>query len=121
MAGLRALHKGDPKAFNPKVLSEKFGISYEAVQRILKSKWQPTFPETESGTTGETAQEGYGRGGAESLSPAAMAGMSPVPAIERALAMRYRLQTALGGTSGGGSHRLRDIPEGTALPGKGDL
>lgn len=40
MAGLRALHAQDPRAFNIPVLSEKFGISFEAVKRILRSKFR---------------------------------------------------------------------------------
>ena len=37
MAGLKALHTADPHNFSRSVLSERFGISVEAVRRILKS------------------------------------------------------------------------------------
>jgi hypothetical protein len=40
MQGLRALHQSDPKTFNHAVLSEKFGVSREAVARILRSKFR---------------------------------------------------------------------------------
>ncbi|KAJ9104716.1 hypothetical protein QFC20_004488 [Naganishia adeliensis] len=40
MQGLRALHQSDPKTFSHAVLSEKFGVSREAVARILRSKFR---------------------------------------------------------------------------------
>ncbi|WVQ72328.1 hypothetical protein IAR50_001878 [Cryptococcus sp. DSM 104548] len=40
MAGLRALYQLDPERFSKSVLSEKFGVSHEAVTRILKSKFR---------------------------------------------------------------------------------
>lgn len=39
MAGLRALHSADPVRFSRQVLSRRFGISYEAVSRILRSRF----------------------------------------------------------------------------------
>ncbi|KAJ9099168.1 hypothetical protein QFC21_004048 [Naganishia friedmannii] len=40
MHGLRALHASDPQAFGHAVLAEKFGISREAVARILRSRFR---------------------------------------------------------------------------------
>ncbi len=40
MAGIKALHAEDPVAHSPEHLSRQFGISYEAVKRILKSKFR---------------------------------------------------------------------------------
>ncbi|KAJ9124792.1 hypothetical protein QFC24_003161 [Naganishia onofrii] len=40
MAGLRDLHASDPARFTGQVLAEKFGISREAVGRILRSRFR---------------------------------------------------------------------------------
>jgi hypothetical protein len=40
MAGLRALHTNDPETFNREALSQRYGISYDAVTRILRSGFQ---------------------------------------------------------------------------------
>lgn len=40
MQGLRSLHQSDPKTFSHAVLSEKFGVSREAVARIIRSKFR---------------------------------------------------------------------------------
>ena len=40
MEGIRALYKTDPKQYNRQYLARKFGISFEAVSRILKSNWR---------------------------------------------------------------------------------
>ncbi|KAL2113543.1 hypothetical protein VUR80DRAFT_3470 [Thermomyces stellatus] len=47
LAGLRALHAQFPDTYTTPVLSDLFGISPEAVRRILKSKWAPATPEEE--------------------------------------------------------------------------
>jgi hypothetical protein len=39
MNGLRHLHFSDPATYTKSNLAEKFGISYEAVSRILKSRF----------------------------------------------------------------------------------
>lgn len=44
MQGLRALHQSDPKTFSHAVLSEKFGVSREAVARIIRSKFRDEQP-----------------------------------------------------------------------------
>jgi hypothetical protein len=95
MAGLRALHAADPKTFTREVLSERFGISYEAVTRILRSK----FIEREGGVAGE-GENGDAVGRAKELrgtkwdqAPATGEGVSPVPAIQRAFAQRAWLGT----------------------------
>jgi hypothetical protein len=48
MAGLRALHSADPVTFSRQVLSRRFGISYEAVSRILRSRFAETTLESGS-------------------------------------------------------------------------
>lgn len=40
MAGLRELHATDPEQYTRQYLAVKFGISFEAVCRILKSSWR---------------------------------------------------------------------------------
>lgn len=40
MAGLKQLHAEDPAKFSVDVLSEKFGISHEAVKRVLRSRFR---------------------------------------------------------------------------------
>ena len=40
MAGLRALHTNDPETFNREALALRYGISYDAVTRILRSDYQ---------------------------------------------------------------------------------
>jgi hypothetical protein len=40
MAGLRELHATDPERYTRQYLAVKFGISFEAVCRILKSSWR---------------------------------------------------------------------------------
>lgn len=40
MAGVRALHDSDPVKYDRKYLAKHFGISYEGVTRILKSRWR---------------------------------------------------------------------------------
>lgn len=40
MAGLKRLHAEDPEKFSVDVLSEKFGISHEAVKRVIGSKFR---------------------------------------------------------------------------------
>lgn len=39
MDGLRALYKADPVSFNKNVLAKRFGISHEAVSRILRGRF----------------------------------------------------------------------------------
>lgn len=40
MSGLKALHQADPETFNRNFLSKRFGISVEAVRRILRSDYR---------------------------------------------------------------------------------
>eukprot|EP00698_Gefionella_okellyi_P004432 TRINITY_DN1408_c0_g1_i1.p1 TRINITY_DN1408_c0_g1~~TRINITY_DN1408_c0_g1_i1.p1 ORF type:complete len:189 (+),score=20.61 TRINITY_DN1408_c0_g1_i1:90-656(+) len=45
MDKIRFLHKEEPDKFSVIALSEQFQISFEAVKRILRSKWVPTVKE----------------------------------------------------------------------------
>lgn len=47
ISGLRALHAQFPDTYTTPVLSNLFGVSPEAVRRILKSKWSPATAEEE--------------------------------------------------------------------------
>ena len=47
LSGLRALHAQFPETYTTPVLSDLFGVSPEAVRRILKSKWSPSTTEEE--------------------------------------------------------------------------
>lgn len=80
MAGLRALHANDPKTFDRNALSERFGISYEAVNRILRSKYQ----DHKGGTASEKLQ------GTKWDMDARSSRTSPVPAVKRAFAGKKR-------------------------------
>lgn len=78
MAGLRALHANDPKTFSKDALSERFGISYEAVSRILRSKYQ----DKKGGDVGNSIR------GTKWDMDASSSSSSPAPAIKRAFALR---------------------------------
>ncbi|PKS06921.1 hypothetical protein jhhlp_005517 [Lomentospora prolificans] len=47
LAGMRALHAQFPDAYDTPALANLFGVSPEAVRRILKSKWTPKTEEEE--------------------------------------------------------------------------
>ena len=74
MAGLRALHANDPATFDKDALSQRYGISYDAVSRILRSNYQ----DRKGQETGERIQ-----GTKWDMNPATSR-LSPVPAINRA-------------------------------------
>jgi hypothetical protein len=74
MAGLRALHANDPETFNKDALSQRYGISYDAVNRILRSNFQ----DRKGVEMGEKIQ-----GTKWDMNPSTSR-LSPVPAINRA-------------------------------------
>ncbi|OWZ59888.1 hypothetical protein C356_00447 [Cryptococcus neoformans c45] len=98
MAGLRALHTLDPERFSRAFLSRKFGISHEAVNRILKSKFRGQKIDGVEGLEGldgvmgslseEAPAGGLGkpdlRGTKWDKAPETSERVSPVPAIMRA-------------------------------------
>ncbi|KAJ5554785.1 hypothetical protein N7461_003255 [Penicillium sp. DV-2018c] len=45
--GIRTLHAKAPEKFTTPVLAEEFGVSPEAIRRILKSRWRPSEEEME--------------------------------------------------------------------------
>jgi hypothetical protein len=45
--GIRALHAQMPERYTTEALSQEFGVTAEAIRRILKSKWSPS-PEEET-------------------------------------------------------------------------
>ncbi len=47
VAGIRALHAQMPERYTTEALSQEFGVTPEAIRRILKSKWSPS-PEEET-------------------------------------------------------------------------
>ena len=49
ISGLRALHAQFPDTYTTPVLSNLFGVSAEAVRRILRTKWSPATSEEEEG------------------------------------------------------------------------
>ncbi|KLT42500.1 hypothetical protein CC85DRAFT_260127 [Cutaneotrichosporon oleaginosum] len=49
MGGMRELHAQDPAMWTPQALGQRFGISYEAVKRILRSKWAATTDDKDVG------------------------------------------------------------------------
>lgn len=40
MAAVRELHAQDPRQWTREALSKQYGVSYEAISRILRSKWR---------------------------------------------------------------------------------
>ena len=74
MAGLRALHTNDPETFNREALALRYGISYDAVTRILRSDYQ----DRKAQATGEKIQ-----GTKWDMNPGTSR-LSPVRAINRA-------------------------------------
>ncbi|WVQ94273.1 hypothetical protein IAU59_001352 [Kwoniella sp. CBS 9459] len=79
MAGLKALHQVDPDKFTKGVLSKKFGISYEAVSRILRSKYREADHKV-ADADGENKLKGT----KWDRDPSTSETVSPVPAILRA-------------------------------------
>jgi hypothetical protein len=49
MGGMRELHAQDPETWTAGALAQKFGISYEAVKRILRSNWAATTTDKDVG------------------------------------------------------------------------
>jgi hypothetical protein len=89
MAGLRALHTNDPEKFDRDALSERFGISYDAVTRILRSDYR----DRKGAESGEKIQ-----GTKWDMNPGTSR-LSPVPAIKRAF--------GVGGRDGGSGSQGR--------------
>jgi len=92
MAGLRSLHIHDPETYTKQALSERFGISYEAVSRILRSKFQDRQAAGRGGLAGEMES---GLEGTKWDLDARTSALSPVPALNRAFAARASVKTAL--------------------------
>ncbi|WWC57712.1 uncharacterized protein I303_100246 [Kwoniella dejecticola CBS 10117] len=87
MAGLKTLHSMDPDKFSREVLSKKFGISREAVTRILKSKYRDSKKSSDI-EGNQVIPEGEGssnlKGTKWDRDPGSSEVVSPVPAILRA-------------------------------------
>ncbi len=49
MGGMRELHAQDPETWTAGALAQKFGISFEAVKRILRSNWAATTTDKDVG------------------------------------------------------------------------
>lgn len=101
MAGLRALHTLDPERFSRAFLSRKFGISHEAVNRILRSKFRGEKVGGVEGLDGvrgllseDAPAGGLGkpdlRGTKWDKAPETSQRVSPVPAIMRAYGQSRR-------------------------------
>lgn len=73
MAGIRELHAQDPETFTREMLAEKFGVSWEAINRILKSN---NWREKEAKKEKELGKWDRGAGG----------GLGPVPMIREVFA-----------------------------------
>jgi hypothetical protein len=77
MAGIRSLHERDPTTYTPQYLSLQFGVSYEAIKRILKSKFRDK-------QAGRTEADLRLTGTKWDPSPGTNPKTSPVPAIKSA-------------------------------------
>ncbi|KAF2858320.1 Rgp1-domain-containing protein [Piedraia hortae CBS 480.64] len=71
LEGIRALHATDPDTFTYETLAKHFKISYEAVRRIVKSKWRPSADEAED------RRERWERRGVRKWRDMAQKGMKP--------------------------------------------
>ncbi|WWC67178.1 uncharacterized protein I206_101085 [Kwoniella pini CBS 10737] len=82
MSGLKTLHSIDSVKFSKEFLSKKFGISREAVNRILKSKYRDSG---QINILESQIQEGNNLKGTKwDRDPSTSENVSPVPAILRA-------------------------------------
>eukprot|EP00053_Salpingoeca_punica_P018820 m.186883 g.186883 ORF g.186883 m.186883 type:complete len:73 (+) comp17512_c0_seq1:2210-2428(+) len=63
MDHMRLLHQRDPQGFDRAALSELFGVSYNAVSRILKSKFTPKPQELERQERNKAKAAAAGGGG----------------------------------------------------------
>lgn len=86
LAGIRALHDEFPEVFTTEALAAKFGISPEAVRRILKSRWTPSAEEEEE------REERWFRRGKKIWERNAELGMKP-PRRWRDLGIKKRRRT----------------------------
>lgn len=88
MAGLKALHRADPENFSRSVLSERFGISMEAVRRILRSDYRQRDADdgdVEARPATRVKEDGRSLKGTKwDRSNLTAESYSPVPAIMRA-------------------------------------
>jgi hypothetical protein len=84
MAGLRSLHAHDPKTFSKETLSQRYGISYDAVNRIIRSRYQ----DKKGGEKEEKIQ-----GTKWDMNPGTSR-LSPVPAVARAFGQRDQARTS---------------------------
>ena len=110
MAGLKALHRADPDKFTRAVLSERFGISFEAVRRILRSAFrerEAELEETEARPATRGRKETTLKGTKWDQSPLTSETYSPVPAIMRA----YQKS----------SRRPKSVPTGDSTNEKGTI
>lgn len=89
MAGLKTLHEHDPKTFTKETLSKRFGISYEAVSRILRSNYQSKAGDNASSAAGVDIK------GTKWDLDARSSGMSPVPILERAFRVKAEAEKAM--------------------------
>ena len=71
ITGIRALHAQMPERYTTEALSNEFGVTAEAIRRILKSKWSPS-PEEET-----DRQERWLRRGQQVWTRYAALGMKP--------------------------------------------
>ncbi|WVR03199.1 hypothetical protein IAU60_000190 [Kwoniella sp. DSM 27419] len=88
MAGIRTLHAIDPEKHSKELLSKKFGVSREAITRIIRSKFRDR-----KGGDGVEEDTGAGnrlRGTKWDRDPGSSENVSPVPAIMRAYARAGR-------------------------------
>lgn len=76
MAAVRELARQDPELWTKEALSQQFGVSYEAIGRILRSKFREkeaarTAPASARKEMGKWAVEGQGMSIAERADPVA--------------------------------------------------
>ncbi|SPO03479.1 uncharacterized protein DNG_06162 [Cephalotrichum gorgonifer] len=103
LSGLRALHAQFPETYTTPALADLFGISPEAVRRILKSKWSP-----EAGEEEEERRERWVRRGVRVWEGLSAKGMK-VPRRWREEGVVSRAGPVRAGARGGGRGSLEVI------------
>lgn len=81
MAGVRELHAQDPEKWTREALSQQFGVSYEAINRILKSKWRDSVAKPDEKISSKWTK-----------SPEAGDHLSPVPVIRRVYELKREVE-----------------------------
>lgn len=98
MSAVRELHRQDPEQWTKFALSKQFGVSYEAIGRILKSSWRekqaakaaPASAAAASSSGGMTAPGKWSLGEEEGMTIAETT--DPAAFVRKAYEMKRNLE-----------------------------